>query len=166
MLGLGRQVKIIAGAWFFKDHQIQADCGCLASAPPLYARISLQNNSENALIIFNPFFAANLQIVRMSFMWVPISLLLFSLFLFFGVTIIANQYITINSLISFSQKIFRFRYFYATIDTRKKRREQLHGNKLQKIETVKSDTLGRICDALGCQPGDIMENIPSTISEV
>lgn len=34
--------------------------------------------------------------------------------------------------------------------------------RLAKDETVKSDTLGKICDALGCQPGDIMENIPST----
>ncbi len=34
--------------------------------------------------------------------------------------------------------------------------------RLAKNETVKSDTLGKICDALNCQPGDIMENIPNT----
>ena len=33
--------------------------------------------------------------------------------------------------------------------------------RLAKDETVKSDTIGKICDALNCQPGDIMENIPS-----
>lgn len=32
--------------------------------------------------------------------------------------------------------------------------------RLAKDETVKSDTLGKICDALECQPGDIMENVP------
>ena len=31
--------------------------------------------------------------------------------------------------------------------------------RLAKDETVKSDTLGKICDALNCQPGDIMENV-------
>ena len=31
--------------------------------------------------------------------------------------------------------------------------------RLAKDETVKSDTLGRICAALGVQPGDIMEYI-------
>lgn len=34
--------------------------------------------------------------------------------------------------------------------------------RLAKDETVKSDTLGKICDALNCQPSDIMENIPTT----
>ncbi len=34
--------------------------------------------------------------------------------------------------------------------------------RLAKDETVKSDTLGKICDALDCQPGDIMDNIPDT----
>lgn len=33
--------------------------------------------------------------------------------------------------------------------------------RLAKDETVKSDTIGKICDALNCQPGDIMENIPA-----
>ena len=33
--------------------------------------------------------------------------------------------------------------------------------RLAKNETVKSDTLGKICDALQCQPGDIMENVPA-----
>ena len=33
--------------------------------------------------------------------------------------------------------------------------------RLAKDETVKSDTLGKICDALQCQPGDIMENVPA-----
>ncbi len=37
--------------------------------------------------------------------------------------------------------------------------------RLAKDETVKSDTLGKICDALDCQPGDIMENIPNTNSQ-
>lgn len=32
--------------------------------------------------------------------------------------------------------------------------------RLAKDETVKSDTIGKICDALNCQPGDIMENVP------
>ena len=36
--------------------------------------------------------------------------------------------------------------------------------RLAKDETVKSDTLGKICDALNCQPGDIMENIPANQS--
>lgn len=34
--------------------------------------------------------------------------------------------------------------------------------RLAKDETVKSDTIGKICDALNCQPGDIMANIPDT----
>ncbi len=34
--------------------------------------------------------------------------------------------------------------------------------RLAKDETVKSDTIGKICDALQCQPGDIMENVPAT----
>lgn len=33
--------------------------------------------------------------------------------------------------------------------------------RLAKDETVKSDTLGKICDALQCQPGDIMEYVPA-----
>ena len=33
--------------------------------------------------------------------------------------------------------------------------------RLAKDETVKTDTLGKICDALNCQPGDIMENVPT-----
>ena len=33
--------------------------------------------------------------------------------------------------------------------------------RLAKNETVKSDTIGKICDALQCQPGDIMENVPT-----
>lgn len=33
--------------------------------------------------------------------------------------------------------------------------------RLAKDETVRSDTLGKICEALHCQPGDIMEYIPS-----
>lgn len=33
--------------------------------------------------------------------------------------------------------------------------------RLAKDETVKTDTLAKICDALNCQPGDIMENIPT-----
>lgn len=33
--------------------------------------------------------------------------------------------------------------------------------RLAKDETVKTDTLGKICDALSCQPGDIMENVPT-----
>ncbi len=32
--------------------------------------------------------------------------------------------------------------------------------RLAKDETVKSDTIGKICNALQCQPGDIMEYIP------
>ena len=32
--------------------------------------------------------------------------------------------------------------------------------RLTKDKTVKSDTLGKICDALNCQPGDIMDNVP------
>jgi len=31
--------------------------------------------------------------------------------------------------------------------------------RLAKNETVKTDTIGKICEALGCQPGDIMEYI-------
>jgi DNA-binding Xre family transcriptional regulator len=34
--------------------------------------------------------------------------------------------------------------------------------RLAKDETVKSDTIGKICDALDCQPNDIMENVVST----
>ncbi len=30
--------------------------------------------------------------------------------------------------------------------------------KLSKNETVKTDVIGKICDFLHCQPGDIMEN--------
>ena len=37
--------------------------------------------------------------------------------------------------------------------------------RLAKDETVKSDTLGKICNALKCQPGDIMENIPTSPKE-
>lgn len=33
--------------------------------------------------------------------------------------------------------------------------------RLAKDETVKSDTIGKICEALNCQPGDIMEYIPN-----
>lgn len=33
--------------------------------------------------------------------------------------------------------------------------------RLAKDETVKTDTLAKICDALNCQPGDIMENVPT-----
>ena len=33
--------------------------------------------------------------------------------------------------------------------------------RLAKDETVRSNTLGKICDALQCQPGDIMENVPA-----
>ena len=33
--------------------------------------------------------------------------------------------------------------------------------RLAKDETVKSDTIGKVCDALNCQPGDIMENVPA-----
>lgn len=36
--------------------------------------------------------------------------------------------------------------------------------RLAKDETVKSDTIGKICDALQCQPGDIMEYVPATNS--
>ena len=31
--------------------------------------------------------------------------------------------------------------------------------RLAKNETVRTDTIGKICDALGCQPGDIMEYV-------
>lgn len=31
--------------------------------------------------------------------------------------------------------------------------------RLAKDENVQVDTIAKICDALGCQPGDIMENI-------
>jgi len=31
--------------------------------------------------------------------------------------------------------------------------------RLAKDENVQVDTISKICDALGCQPGDIMENI-------
>ncbi len=34
--------------------------------------------------------------------------------------------------------------------------------RLAKDETVRSNTLGKICDALQCQPGDIMENVPTS----
>ena len=34
--------------------------------------------------------------------------------------------------------------------------------RLAKDETVKSDTLGKICEALNCQPGDIMKYVPTT----
>lgn len=37
--------------------------------------------------------------------------------------------------------------------------------RLAKDETVKSDTIGKICDALNCQPGDIMENVPTVNTE-
>lgn len=37
--------------------------------------------------------------------------------------------------------------------------------RLAKDETVRSDTIGKICDALNCQPGDIMENIPEAEKE-
>ena len=37
--------------------------------------------------------------------------------------------------------------------------------RLAKDETVKSDTIGKICDALSCQPGDIMENVPEAGKE-
>lgn len=37
--------------------------------------------------------------------------------------------------------------------------------RLAKDETVKSDTIGKICDALQCQPGDIMENVPAANTE-
>lgn len=37
--------------------------------------------------------------------------------------------------------------------------------RLAKDETVKSDTIGKVCDALNCQPGDIMENIPEAEKE-
>ena len=33
--------------------------------------------------------------------------------------------------------------------------------RLAKDETVRTDTLGKIYDALNCQPGDIMENVPT-----
>ncbi len=32
--------------------------------------------------------------------------------------------------------------------------------KLSKGDTVTTEVIQRICDALDCQPGDIMENIP------
>lgn len=38
-------------------------------------------------------------------------------------------------------------------------------SRLAKDEIVKSNTIGKICDALECQPGDIMENIPSANCE-
>ncbi|MFV0398524.1 MAG: helix-turn-helix domain-containing protein [Bacteroidales bacterium] len=37
--------------------------------------------------------------------------------------------------------------------------------RLAKDESVRSDTIGKICDALDCQPGDIMENIQCTNTE-
>lgn len=37
--------------------------------------------------------------------------------------------------------------------------------RLAKDETVRSDTIGKVCDALNCQPGDIMENIPEAKKE-
>ena len=33
--------------------------------------------------------------------------------------------------------------------------------RLAKDETVRSNTIGKICDALQRQPGDIMENVPA-----
>lgn len=38
--------------------------------------------------------------------------------------------------------------------------------RLAKDETVKTDTIGKICDALNCQPGDIMENTTSGTMDV
>ena len=32
--------------------------------------------------------------------------------------------------------------------------------RLAKDENVQVDTISKICDALNCQPGDIMENVP------
>lgn len=37
--------------------------------------------------------------------------------------------------------------------------------RLAKDEIVKSDTLAKICEALDCQPGDIMEYIPNNQAE-
>lgn len=37
--------------------------------------------------------------------------------------------------------------------------------RLAKDENVQVDTIGKICDALGCQPGDIMENVTSSQKE-
>lgn len=37
--------------------------------------------------------------------------------------------------------------------------------RLAKDESVRSDTIGKICNALDCQPGDIMEYIPDTNTE-
>jgi putative transcriptional regulator len=97
--------------------------------------------------------------------------------------------------LSFLQKILRLRYFYVIINQITQRsgfvaityRKLFHllidrnikkGElqekagitasimaRLAKDETVKSDTIGKICDALQCQPGDIMENVPATSSE-
>ncbi len=36
--------------------------------------------------------------------------------------------------------------------------------KLSKGETVTTEVLSNICEALGCQPGDIMEYVPSQLS--
>ena len=33
--------------------------------------------------------------------------------------------------------------------------------KLRKNAKIETSTIERLCDALGCQPGDIMENLPS-----
>ena len=94
-------------------------------------------------------------------------------------------------MITLSQKILRLRYFYVIINQITKRsdfmaityRKLFHllidrnikkGElqekagitasimaRLAKDETVKSDTIGKICDALQCQPGDIMEYVPA-----
>jgi DNA-binding Xre family transcriptional regulator len=37
--------------------------------------------------------------------------------------------------------------------------------RLAKDETVKSNTINRICAALDCQPGDIMEYVPDVEEE-
>ncbi len=34
-------------------------------------------------------------------------------------------------------------------------------NKLRKNAKIETSTIERLCDALGCQPGDIMENLPA-----
>ncbi len=42
------------------------------------------------------------------------------------------------------------------------RQEGIHPtvmNKLRKNERVNSDTIDRLCEILGCQPGDIMEYV-------
>ena len=33
--------------------------------------------------------------------------------------------------------------------------------KLRKNAKIETSTIERLCDALGCQPGDIMENLPA-----